>query len=180
MVTNLLGSLTHEHEALGVGDDLARIQGLLEIVDELLLVAAELLARGAVQDLGGTGTLLLDGRQASGKDGLADESDYSVSETINVLLAHKLTRSAGVEGSNSGPLSSTLLASLVQNLGDHRLAIGILVLEHVGGNLDQEGIEDTSVPFLEDTSDLILSKTETAFENVVGLSDQLHITVFDT
>lgn len=38
----LLGSLAHEHKALGVGNDLGSIEGLGNIVDELLLIASEL------------------------------------------------------------------------------------------------------------------------------------------
>ena len=72
---HLLGSLTHEHEALGVRDDLGRVQGLLEVVNELLLVALEGLLLGASDDLARADTLLLDGRQAARKDGLADQGD---------------------------------------------------------------------------------------------------------
>lgn len=71
--TNLLGSLTHEHEALGVGDDLGRVESLLEVVDELLLVALERLLLRTSNDLARTDTLLLEARQATSEDSLADE-----------------------------------------------------------------------------------------------------------
>ena len=71
----LLGRLAHEHEALGVRDDLGRVEGLLEVVDELLLIAAERLLVGCSKDLAGARTLALDGRQAAGEDGLADEGN---------------------------------------------------------------------------------------------------------
>ena len=73
---HLLGSFTHEHEALRVGDDLRRIEGLLKVVDELLLVALERLLLGASDDLASTETLLLKARQATSKDSLANESDF--------------------------------------------------------------------------------------------------------
>jgi hypothetical protein len=56
-------------------DDLGRIERLLEVVDELLLVAGEGLLLGAAEDLAGAGALALDGGQAAGEDGLADEGD---------------------------------------------------------------------------------------------------------
>ena len=60
IIADLLGSLTHEHEALSVGDDLGRIQSLLKVINELLLVTLELLLLRARDGLSGTGTLLLD------------------------------------------------------------------------------------------------------------------------
>ena len=44
----------HEHEALGVRDDLGGVKGLLKVVDELLLVTREV-GGGALEELGGTG-----------------------------------------------------------------------------------------------------------------------------
>ena len=75
MFPHLLGGLTHEHEALGVGDDLGRVEGLLKVIDELLLVAAERLLVGCSKDLARARTLALDSRQAAGEDGLTDEGD---------------------------------------------------------------------------------------------------------
>lgn len=73
--TDLLGGLTHKHEALSVGDDLGSVESLLEVIDELLLVALEWLALRTSNDAAGTDTLFLDGRQATREDGLTDESD---------------------------------------------------------------------------------------------------------
>lgn len=73
--TNLLRGLTHEHEALGVGNNLGSVEGLLEVIDELLLVALERLLLGTSDDLASTCTLLLDRRQATSKDSLADQGD---------------------------------------------------------------------------------------------------------
>ena len=71
----LLRGLTHQHEALSVRDDLRRVESLLEVIDELLLVALELLLLRAADDLARTDTFLLDRRQATSKDGLTDEGD---------------------------------------------------------------------------------------------------------
>ena len=76
--TDLLGGLTHEHEALRVRDDLRRVEGLLEVVDELLLVALEGLLLRASNDLGGANTLLLDRGQATSEDSLTNEGDYTM------------------------------------------------------------------------------------------------------
>ena len=75
--TDLLGGLTHEHEALGVGDDLGRVQRLLEVIDELLLVALEGLLLGTGDDLARACALGLDRGQATREDGLADKRDCS-------------------------------------------------------------------------------------------------------
>ena len=91
-----------------------------------------------------------------------------------------LTSSAGIEGSNGSPLSGALLASLVQNLGHHGLTIIVLELEDVCGDLDLERVEDTLVPSQEDVSNFVLAEIKTALEDVVGLSNELHVTVFDT
>ena len=73
--TDLLGGLTHEHEALGVGDDFGSVESLLEVIDELLLVTLEGLLLRASDNLGGTDTLLLDRGQAASKDSFANERD---------------------------------------------------------------------------------------------------------
>lgn len=73
MKAHLLGGLTHEHEALRIGDDLGRIESLLEVIDELLLVALERLLLGTGDPLAGPDTLLLEARQATSENSLADE-----------------------------------------------------------------------------------------------------------
>ena len=123
----LLGRLAHEHEALGVGDDLGCVEGLLEVVDELLLVALERLERRATEDLGRRHALVAQGGQAAREDGLADQGD-----------GH-----AEVERVDRGPLAGALLAGDVGDLGHERLAVIVVVLEDVGGDLDQERVEDT-------------------------------------
>ena len=71
-VIDLLGGLAHKHEALGVGDDLGGVERLLKVIDELLLVAFELLLLRPADDLARADTLCLDGRQAAGKNGLTN------------------------------------------------------------------------------------------------------------
>ena len=92
----------------------------------------------------------------------------------------RLTWNTGVEGSDSSPFTGTLLSSRVENLVNHVFTIVILELEDVGGDVDQEGVEDTLVPLEEDIRDFIIGEIETMFEDVIGLSNQLHVTVFNT
>jgi hypothetical protein len=58
--TKLFGRLTHEHEALRIRDDLGGIEGLLQVIDELLLVAPEYLLLWPDNGLASTSTLGLD------------------------------------------------------------------------------------------------------------------------
>ena len=118
----LLGGLAHEHEALGVRDDLGRVQGLLEVVNELLLVALELLDLRSAEHLGRRDALVPDGRQASREDGLANERD----------------RHAKVKGVDGSPLARALLSSGIENLLDQGLAIVVVETQDISGDLDQE------------------------------------------
>src|SRR4051812_22361512 len=95
--------LLHQHEALSIRDDLGGIEGLLEVVKELVLVALEGVGAANKLELGRClDTLVLDARQAAGQHSLGDEGD-----------GH-----AQVKGVHSSPLAGTLLASLVEDLLD--------------------------------------------------------------
>jgi hypothetical protein len=127
-----LGGLTHEHESLGVRDDFRGVKSLLEVVNKLLLVALEGVSCRWGNNFGSPDTLVLEGRETSGKDGFTDEGD-----------GHTLVKSV-----NGGPLSGTLLSGRVENLLDHRSAVSVVESENVTGNLDQERVEDTILPLL--------------------------------
>ena len=49
--------------------------------------------------------------------------------------------------------------------------IVILELEDVGGDLDQERVENTLVPVNENIRDLVAGEVETVPEDVIGLSN---------
>lgn len=117
-----LGGLSEQDEALGVRDDLGGVESLLEVIDELLLVARECLSLGAGDGLGSSHSLVLDSGQASGENGLTDQSDGA-------------TQVEGVDGS---PLSGTLLTGLVEDLGDDGLSVVVVLSENVSSDLDQE------------------------------------------
>lgn len=159
----LLGSVLDQHETLSVGDDLGGVESLLEVVDESLLVSSEARA-GSVKETSGTATLSLERGQAASEDGLSDESD-----------GH-----AEVESVDGGPLAGTLLTSRVHDLLDNGNTIVVVLVHDVAGDLDQERVEDATVPLSEDITDLLVAETETALHDVVGLADQLHVTVLDT
>lgn len=159
-----LGGLSDKHETLGVRDDLGGVKGLLELVDKLLLVTSELDGLGAIKNLGGSDTLLLEGRKASSEDGLTDQGD-----------GHTKVKSV-----DSGPLSSTLLASSVGDLLNERSSRAVVVLEDVSGDLNEEGVEDTVVPLGENVSNLLIGETSTSLHEVVSLADKLHVTILNT
>lgn len=148
----LLSSLPDEHKTLGVGDDLRGIEGLFKVIDESLLVTGELSVRTA-QDVASTDTLVLLSTQATGKDGLANESD-----------GH--TKVKGVDG---GPLAGTLLTGLVEDLVDEGCAVVVVVVQNVTSDFDQEGVKDTLVPLGEDITNLLAGESKTALEEVIGL-----------
>ena len=148
----LLSSLPDEHKALSVGDDLRGIEGLLKVIDESLLVTGEF-GGGTAQDVASLDTLVLLGTQATREDGLANESD-----------GH--TKVKGVDG---GPLTSTLLTGLVEDLVDEGCAIVIVVVQNVTSDLDQEGVKDTLVPLGEDIANLLAGESKTALHEVIGL-----------
>ena len=161
--TVLLTGLTDKHKALGVRDNLGGIKGLLEVVDKLLLVAVKLGA-GATEDLRGSNTLVLNGRESSRKDSLTNEG-------------HRGSKVKGVDGS---PLTSTLLASSIKNLLNQGSVVLILEVQNVTGNLNQERVQDTSVPLGKDIGNLLVSKAGTTLKQIVGLANKLHVTVLNT
>jgi len=121
-----IGEKTHvldKHEALGVGDDLGSVKSLLEVVDELLLVAAEA-GLGALENLGSTATLLLERTQATGEDSLADKGD-----------GH-----SEVESVDGSPLTGSLLTGRVHNLLEKRRPVVIVEVQNVAGDFNEEGV----------------------------------------
>jgi len=94
---------------------------LFEVVDELLLVTSEGLDLRSTDNLGSANTFGLDSRKASSKDGFTDESN-----------GH-----SEVEGVDSGPLSGTLLRSSVEDLGNERSTIFVVVPQDFGSDFDQ-------------------------------------------
>ena len=91
----------------------------------------------------------------------------------------RLTRDTSIEGSDGSPFTSALLSGGVEDLVNHGFAIVVLELEDVGGDVNQEGVEDALVPLEEDIRDLVVGEIETVPEDVIGLSNQLHVTIFN-
>lgn len=172
----------HHHEALSVRDDLGRIQSLLQVLKELLLVSLELVrAADKLQNLRRAGTLALQGRQAAGEHGLGNQGD-----------GH-----SQVKRIDGGPLAGTLLSSGVEDLLKERGSVIVIIVHDIAGDLDEERVEDALVPLCENITNLLVWHAETALHDVVGLSsvspgssmvrgarsylaDQLHVTVLNT
>jgi hypothetical protein len=68
----LLSSILDQHEALGVRDDFRRVERLLKVVDERLLITAEAGLR-PIQKLAGSTTLGFERTQAASKDSLSNQ-----------------------------------------------------------------------------------------------------------
>lgn len=144
----------HQHETLGVGDDLGSVKSLLEVLKELLLVTLKLaLSANKLKLAGSLGTLVLDRRETTGKNGLGDQSNWH-------------TEIKSVDG---GPLSGTLLSSRIHDLLEKWGSIIIVEVHDITGNFNQEGIENALVPFCEDITNLLVWHTETALHDIVGL-----------
>ena len=131
----------------------------------LLLSGRDLLDLRPLEDLGGGHALFLHGGNAARENGLGDGR----------------SRHAHVEGVNRGPFAGALLAGGVQHDVDERL-LGdrILLLEDVGGDFDQEAVEGALVPLGENLTHLGRLETEQALHERVGLTDHLHVAVFNT
>jgi hypothetical protein len=96
----------------------------VHLLDELLLVTLEWLTGRSLDDLGSSYSLLLDGRETSGKDGLTDEGDGHTH----------------VESVDGGPLSGTLLSSGIEDLSDHGDTVLVVESEDISGDLDEERV----------------------------------------
>lgn len=141
-----------EHEALGIGDNLGGIEGLLEVIDELLSVSSELRC-GSLELSAGTDTFVLEGAQATSKHGLADKGD----------------RYSEIESVYGGPLASSLLASGIEDLFQDWRSIAVLVAEDIASNFDEEGVQNALVPLLENVSHLFLRHSQTALHDIISL-----------
>ena len=89
------------------------------------------------------------------------------------------TWDTGFKGSDSSPFPSTLLSGRVEDLIDHGFTVIILELENVGGYFDQERVKNTAIPAGEDFRNLIVGEIQSTPEDFIGLSNQLHVTVFN-
>lgn len=149
-MTNLL----HEHESLSVRDDLRCVQSLLEILEELLPVTLELVASAdELEDLGGAGTLALDGGETAGEHGFGDQGN-----------GH-----AEIQSIDGSPFSGSLLACRVENLLEKWGSVIVVKVHDVAGDFDQEGVKNALVPGCENITDLLVLHSETAFHDIVGL-----------
>ena len=119
---------------------------------------------GLAVDLLGGDALVLQRRQHARRDGRLDRG----------------RRNAELLRLDRRPFAGALLAGAVEDDVDHRLAgLGIVGVEHLGGDLDQVGIEPALVPFGEDRADLLRRHAEPVAQDAVDLGDHLHVGIFD-
>lgn len=143
-----------EHEALSIGYNLGGVQSLLEVLEESSLVLdVAWVWCWASKPLSSTATLCLEGGQATSEDSLTDES-------------HGLAEIQSVDG---GPLAGTLLTCGVEDDIDGGGAVLVDVLEDITGDFDEERVQDTLVPLLENVTDFGVAQSKTALHDVVGL-----------
>ena len=95
-------------------------------------------------------------------------------------LGDRGQRHAELERVLRGPAAGALLLGLVEDHVDERLAGAlVLLVEHGGGDLDQERVEVALVPLVEDLRDLRHLEPDAVAQQVVGLGDQLDVGVLD-
>ncbi|KAH3667268.1 hypothetical protein OGAPHI_002917 [Ogataea philodendri] len=160
----LLGSFSDQHESLSIGDDLGGVKSLFQVVDESLLVSKLRSLGWAGKQGAGSSSLLLQSRKTSSEHGLTNQGDWHTQ----------------VEGVDGGPLTGTLLASRVQNLLHQWGSVVVVESENVSGDLDQERVQNSLVPLGKDVGDLLVGEATNTLHEVVGLANQLHVTVLDT
>ncbi|EEQ40117.1 hypothetical protein CLUG_04245 [Clavispora lusitaniae ATCC 42720] len=165
--TVLLSSLSDQHETLSVGDNLRSVQSLFQVVNKLSLVLDRGLTfnRWAGQHGRGLHSLILDSRQTSGENGLTNQSNWHTQ----------------VQSVDSSPLTSSLLTSSVQDLFNQWLSISRVIEVHdVSGNFNQERVQNTVVPLRENVTDFLVRELAHSLHQIIGLTNQLHVTILDT
>jgi hypothetical protein len=79
-----------------------------------------------------------------------------------------------------GPFAGALLLGFIEHQVYHGLpGLGIGPAEDIGCDLDQVRLELALVPFAENLGQLGVAQTQAALEQVVGLSNQLHVAILD-
>ena len=155
--------LVQNIKALGIRTDLGGVQGLLDVVDQGLLVAGKRLHIGGQQPAGLYPALLGSGHAAC-KDG----------------LRHSGRRYAKLQGLLAGPFAGALLPGAVQDHIHHGLAgLFIGLAENIRRNLDEIAVQYALVPFFEDLGHFRRRHAEQLTHQKVRFADQLHITVFN-
>src|SRR5580658_1465500 len=156
----------HHVPALRVGDQLGRVQclldlGLLDLVGELGGLVCRLLGAGQVA---GGGPQVGVAGQGPGEHRLGDAAD----------------RDAQVERVLHGPAAGALLLGLVEQDVDEWLSGSrVGVREDLGGDLDQVGVQPAGVPRFERLGGLRGRQADGVPEQVVGFGDELHVGVLD-
>ena len=157
----------HEHVALSVADDLRGVERVADFLHERGAFFG--VAGGgdggfrAFEFAGGANAVVLHRRNAAGVDGLGHEGD----------------RRAEVERVDDCPFAGSFLTGGIEDFVHERRAVGVFLGENIAGDLDEVAVEFAFVPLGEGVVEFLLGHAEAVFEDVVGLADELHVTVFD-
>ena len=161
----LARSCGDERHALGVAHHLRRVERVVHGGDEIAAGVAWLRCLGLAEHATRELAFGLHARQDAGVDGRRDAWD----------------RHSQIERDLYRPATCPLLPRLVEDRGDETAApLRIAHGEDLGGDLDQERLKRSLVPFREHLPDGLRSKTAEVLQHVVGLGDVLHVGVLNT
>ena len=151
------------YEALGVAAEFGRVEGLSDVVDELLFVAGEVGIGSGEDSFCADAGIFLSG-EAAGEDGFGDEGGGNAE--VESVLAH--------------PFPGALLAGGIEDEVDE-VSAGFAIFdgEDIAGDFDEVAFEFAFVPFAEDLMEFVVGEADAVFEDVVGFADELHVAVFD-
>lgn len=117
----LLGCLAHQHEALGIADDLRAVERVLDAIQVFLDVRHAGLAAGSFQHATGRNALILQSGEAAREDGLADQCDG------HAVLQRRYRC----------PFARALLASCVA-YAIQQISLAVLEVQYIPCDLDEE------------------------------------------
>src|SRR6266446_4314277 len=153
-----------ELHALGIGDDLGRIERLTDCFDKLLSIAGEFLRFWLRQNFRRSDALVFARRNDARLDRGVDRGNN------NRLLNSRLERP------NAGPF----LAGFIENNVDKWFArFGIDLAKDLGCDVDEIAIEVAFVPLGESVCQLRRIHSDHVFQNGVGFTDELHVAVLN-
>ena len=152
----------HLLETLLVGDDLGGVERVADRLDVRRRGLARRALRMREEGLR-LGAQLPPARQRAGVYRFGDRGD----------------RHAEIERRLGRPAPGSLLLGFVEDPVDERRAGRVRLVQHLGGDVDEVGIERARLPALEHVADLRRGQSVDRFQEIVGLGDQLHVGIFD-
>ncbi len=153
---------SHQHEALGIGDDSGADEGLADILNKIVLAVGVGLLRPVQYDRG-VDPVVLDRREGSGEHGFREEGGGNPE----------------IEGRNPRPFSRALLTGCVQDLVEEGRTVIVADPHDVARDLEQVGRSLRLVVGGVYGPHLIVAQVEEVVHELVGFGDHFHVRVFD-